>query len=97
MTQSQSLQSTVQLGPLAVQLSVALSVGSRRLAVSQHSALWSPDFPPPPALHWQQRWSVPLRGGDYAAYASLGQVKKVEQAAIICQLAIFSTLTATND
>ncbi len=26
--------------------SVALSVGSPRLAVSQHSALWSPDFPP---------------------------------------------------
>ncbi len=28
-------------------LSVALSVASRRLAVSQHPALWSPDFPPP--------------------------------------------------
>ena len=27
-------------------LSVALSVGSPRLAVSQHRALWSPDFPP---------------------------------------------------
>lgn len=34
-------------GPSAVQLSVALSVGSRRPAVSRHSALWSPDFPPP--------------------------------------------------
>ena len=27
-------------------LSVALSVGSPRLAVSQHPVLWSPDFPP---------------------------------------------------
>ena len=26
--------------------SVALSVGSRRLGVTQHPALWSPDFPP---------------------------------------------------
>ena len=26
-------------------LSVALSIGSPRLAVSQHPALWSPDFP----------------------------------------------------
>ena len=31
-------------------LSVALSVGSPRLAVSQHSALWSPDFPRPDKL-----------------------------------------------
>ncbi|CAD5262840.1 conserved hypothetical protein [Halomonas sp. A3H3] len=28
-------------------LSAALSVGSRRPGVTWHSALWSPDFPPP--------------------------------------------------
>jgi len=28
-------------------LSVALSIASRRPAVSRHPALWSPDFPPP--------------------------------------------------
>jgi len=27
--------------------SVALSIASRRPAVSRHPALWSPDFPPP--------------------------------------------------
>jgi hypothetical protein len=31
-------------------LSVALSCGSPRLAVSQHPALWSPDLPQPPEL-----------------------------------------------
>ena len=30
-------------------LSAALSVGSRRPGVTWHPALWSPDFPPPPA------------------------------------------------
>ncbi len=32
----------------AVSLSVALSVGSPRLGVTQHPALWSPDFPQAP-------------------------------------------------
>ena len=32
--------------PSAVMLSAPLSVASRRPAVSRHSALWSPDFPP---------------------------------------------------
>ena len=36
-------------------LSVALSRGSLRVAVSNHRALWSPDFPRPPPAH--------LRGG----------------------------------
>ena len=31
-------------------LSAALSVGLRRPGVTWHSALWSPDFPPPVAL-----------------------------------------------
>src|SRR5690606_6422660 len=36
-------------------LSAALSVGSRRPGVTWHSALWSPDFPPPPALPKEHR------------------------------------------
>ena len=34
-------------GPIGGLLSVALSVGSPRLGVTQHPALWSPDFPRP--------------------------------------------------
>ena len=34
-------------GDLGGLLSAALSVGSRRPGVTWHSALWSPDFPPP--------------------------------------------------
>ena len=45
-------------------LSVALSVGSPRLAVSQHSVLWSPDFPLVPQSRERlggQRPSHPLQ------------------------------------
>jgi hypothetical protein len=37
----------LNIGPIGGLLSVALSCGSPRLAVSQHPALWSPDLPQP--------------------------------------------------
>lgn len=52
--------------PSAVLLSVPLSVASRRLAVSQHPALWSPDFPPRAST---RRLSVQLPGADCNANA----------------------------
>ena len=41
-----TLTCAVYWQPSAVMLSAPLSVASRRPAVSRHSALWSPDFPP---------------------------------------------------
>ena len=41
--------------PIGGLLSVPLSVGLRRLAVSQHVALWSPDFPLVNACAFHQR------------------------------------------
>ena len=50
----------------AVLLSVPLSVALPRPAVSRHSALWSPDFPPPYALRDTRRLSVrPVWNADY--------------------------------
>ncbi len=40
-------------------LSVALSVGSRRPAVNWHTALWSPDFPPPALRLAAVVWPTP--------------------------------------
>jgi len=37
---------TRRISPVGGLFSVALSVGSPRLDVIQHPALWSPDFPP---------------------------------------------------
>ena len=48
------LQCTLSLGGL---LSVALSVGSRPPGVTWHSALWSPDFPPPRTLSASGRYA----------------------------------------
>ena len=46
-------------------LSAALVVGSRPPAVSWHSALWSPDFPPPDHFRHRQRLSWLTRRAVY--------------------------------
>lgn len=59
--------------PLAVMLSVPLSVASRRPAVSRHPALCSPDFPPRPKA---RRLSGLLRyGRDYNGLGGKGYLK----------------------
>ena len=57
------------LSPLPIEigglLSAALVVGSRPPAVSWHSALWSPDFPPPDHFRHRQRLSWLTRRAVY--------------------------------
>ena len=52
-------------------LSVALSRGSLRVAVSNHRALWSPDFPRPPASPHARRFGRPRSPGRLIRKPSL--------------------------
>ncbi|CAI8745325.1 hypothetical protein EMIT0373P_30904 [Pseudomonas chlororaphis] len=56
--------------------SVALSVGSRLPGITWHSALWSPDFPPPSNFHRGQRLSNRLSAAQVNGRAAEEQVIK---------------------